>query len=52
MFMRSIFSAILQGAAITLGSTLITKGFEVLKNPVKKANLKRKIKNVKDAINS
>ena len=48
--MKRFFEYILMGAGTALGYFGITKMIGVFQDPVKKANLKRKFKNVKDQL--
>lgn len=45
--MKNIFNYVLYGAAMTLGSIVITKGLEVCGDPYKKAKLKQDLQNIK-----
>jgi hypothetical protein len=48
--MNKLFNAILQGAGVALGSILITKGVEIMQDPVKKAKIKDKFKRIKATV--
>jgi len=47
---RRLFDAFLIGGAVTLGSIFVRKGQEIAECPFKKARIKRKVKNIKNAI--
>lgn len=49
MFKR-FFEYALMGAGTCIGYLSIRKGIEIASDPYKKANLKRKIKNIKNAV--
>ena len=50
MNVKGFFNAVLYGAAATLGSVMVMKGIEVSKDPYKKAQLKKSVIGIKDAI--
>lgn len=52
MKIKDFRDAMLGAAAATLGAALTTKGIQWVSDPVKRAGLKKKIKNVKKAISS
>ena len=45
---KGFLTVMVYGAATTLGSHLMMKGIEVSKDPYKKAQLKRKVKSIKN----
>ena len=47
---KKIFNGILWGAGVTLGSVIVTKGTEVVQDPVRKAKIKNKFNKIKEAI--
>ena len=48
--MNKLFNAILQGAGVALGSLLLTKGIEVMQDPVKRAKMKEKFQKIKTTV--
>lgn len=48
--MKKLFTMVLYGAAVTLGSIAATKGVEIASDPHKKAQLKQKIKKIKTTL--
>ena len=52
MLIKDLFNYALYGAAITAGGMAIRKGVQIAKDPVAKANIKRKFNNVKQALKS
>ena len=49
VFMKTLFNAVLYGAAATLGGILVTHVINVCGDPVKKAEFKRGCKTIKNA---
>lgn len=47
--MKNIFTWMLYGAAATAGGMLVQKAVDVANNPVKKAELKKGFKNIKNS---
>ena len=50
MNIKRFFNCILSGMGVTIGSVIAYTGIKVIKDPVKKANVKRRIKKIKDAV--
>lgn len=48
MGIKNFFTAIVYGAAITIGAIGAEKGIEVTRDPVKRAKVKRVFNNIKD----
>ena len=50
MSAKGFISAVAYGAAATLGAILAKKGVDAMSDPYKRAKVKRKVKNIKNAI--
>lgn len=50
MGFKGILNGFLWGAGITLGSIAAQKGYETITDPYKRAKIKNKMKNIKNAL--
>lgn len=50
MSFKNIFNAMLYGAAVTLGGTLITKAVDVASDPYKREVIKKKFTDLKEEL--
>lgn len=47
---KKLFNGVMWGFSVTLGSIVLTKGMEIMKDPVKKSRINNKLIKIKEAI--